>query len=177
MPPSSNEDQFKFLISCIRYSNNGRVDFGEVASECGIVSKGAAAKRYERMMKAHGIATAATPGKGPSSSRAGGESSKGSPTKKRKMAEILDDIGDDEEVFGNGIKSEHSGDITIKKETPVEQGNGIDELTRLDSATTKYGSGIDSAVEGSGVKEVLGHAEGFTIEGNGGGVHESIVID
>lgn len=26
MAPASNEEQFKFLISCIRYSNNGKVD-------------------------------------------------------------------------------------------------------------------------------------------------------
>ncbi|MCJ1432093.1 hypothetical protein MMC27_001449 [Xylographa pallens] len=55
MPRLNNDEQFKFLISCIRYSNNGKVDFSEVAKECGIVTKGAAAKRYERMMKAHGI--------------------------------------------------------------------------------------------------------------------------
>lgn len=60
MAPASNEEQFKFLISCIRYSNNGKVqllpvtvhlfradhhiqvDFGQVARECKIVSKGAA---------------------------------------------------------------------------------------------------------------------------------------
>lgn len=60
MAPASNEEQFKFLISCIRYSNNGKVrfrlqslthfcdadyrqvDFTEVAKECNIVSKGAA---------------------------------------------------------------------------------------------------------------------------------------
>ncbi|MCJ1387207.1 hypothetical protein MMC18_000047 [Xylographa bjoerkii] len=55
MPRLNNDEQFKFLISCIRYSNNGKVDFSEVAKECAIVTKGAAAKRYERMMKAHGI--------------------------------------------------------------------------------------------------------------------------
>ena len=60
----NNDEQFKFLISCIRYSNNGKVrrvasrriaiswrlllittlqvDFGEVAKECDIVTKGAA---------------------------------------------------------------------------------------------------------------------------------------
>lgn len=71
MAPASNEEQFKFLISCIRYSNNGKVflllcriyslftfppqscflktatyitqvDFGQVAKECKIVTKGAA---------------------------------------------------------------------------------------------------------------------------------------
>ncbi|KAL9044725.1 MAG: hypothetical protein Q9214_002155 [Letrouitia sp. 1 TL-2023] len=45
----------QLLISCIRYSNGGKIDFGKVAEECDIVSKGAAAKRYERLMKAHGI--------------------------------------------------------------------------------------------------------------------------
>lgn len=42
MPPATNEEQFRFLISCIRWSNNGRVDFQEVANECNVVSKGAA---------------------------------------------------------------------------------------------------------------------------------------
>ncbi|KAI9680341.1 MAG: hypothetical protein M1829_001227 [Trizodia sp. TS-e1964] len=68
-----NDEQFKFLISCIRYSNNGRVDFTEVARECGIVTKGAAAKRYERLMKAHNI----NPSGGPARS---GPASVASPT-------------------------------------------------------------------------------------------------
>ncbi|KAK5096273.1 hypothetical protein LTR70_003088 [Exophiala xenobiotica] len=49
------DDQFKFLLCCVKWSNNGKVDFTEVARECGVVSKAAAAKRYERMLKAHGI--------------------------------------------------------------------------------------------------------------------------
>ncbi|EFR00822.1 hypothetical protein MGYG_03826 [Nannizzia gypsea CBS 118893] len=44
-----------FLIKCIKHSNNGKVDFASVAEECGIVSKGAAAKRYERILKGNGI--------------------------------------------------------------------------------------------------------------------------
>ncbi|KAK2805119.1 hypothetical protein FQN50_006364 [Emmonsiellopsis sp. PD_5] len=51
----SAEEQFSFLISCVKHSNNGKVDFTEVAKDCNIVTKGAAAKRYERMMKANGI--------------------------------------------------------------------------------------------------------------------------
>ncbi|KAL9608174.1 MAG: hypothetical protein Q9167_006978 [Letrouitia subvulpina] len=52
----SHETQIvEFLISCIRHSNVGKINFGKVAEECGIVSKGAAAKRYERLMKAHGL--------------------------------------------------------------------------------------------------------------------------
>jgi len=54
----SAEEQLKFLMSCVRYSNNGKVrvtaftpvkcaytfqiEFQDVANECGIVSKGAA---------------------------------------------------------------------------------------------------------------------------------------
>ncbi|KAK2746199.1 hypothetical protein FQN57_003321 [Myotisia sp. PD_48] len=51
----SVEDQFAFLVSCIKHSNQGKVDFTLVASECGIVTKGAAAKRYERIIKGNGI--------------------------------------------------------------------------------------------------------------------------
>ncbi|EXJ91504.1 hypothetical protein A1O3_00052 [Capronia epimyces CBS 606.96] len=55
MSRATSDDQLKFLLSCVRHSNNGRVDFVEVAKECGVVSKGAAAKRYERLLKANGI--------------------------------------------------------------------------------------------------------------------------
>ncbi|KAH8657154.1 hypothetical protein BGZ60DRAFT_532005 [Tricladium varicosporioides] len=47
-----------------------RVDFSQVAKECGIVTKGAAAKRYERMMRAHGIASNAANTKPATASRA-----------------------------------------------------------------------------------------------------------
>ncbi|KAL8934516.1 MAG: hypothetical protein Q9216_005874 [Gyalolechia sp. 2 TL-2023] len=52
---ASADEQLKFLLSCIRHSINGKINFTEVAKECNIISKGAAAKRYERLMKAHGI--------------------------------------------------------------------------------------------------------------------------
>ncbi|RGP64140.1 hypothetical protein FSPOR_8158 [Fusarium sporotrichioides] len=49
-------DQVKFLVSCIGHTSNGRPDFQAVADELDIVTKAAAQKRYERMLKAHGIA-------------------------------------------------------------------------------------------------------------------------
>ncbi|KAK6528739.1 hypothetical protein TWF694_003978 [Orbilia ellipsospora] len=57
MAPSTAtaDDQFMFLISCIKHSKNGRPDFELVAKERGIVTKGAAAKRFSRMMKQQGI--------------------------------------------------------------------------------------------------------------------------
>ncbi|RJE19929.1 hypothetical protein PHISCL_07732 [Aspergillus sclerotialis] len=58
------EEQFQFLISCIKHSREGKVNFEAVAQECDIISKGAAAKRYERLMKAHGIHPSSFPSKG-----------------------------------------------------------------------------------------------------------------
>ncbi|KAL8684405.1 MAG: hypothetical protein Q9218_008307 [Villophora microphyllina] len=73
----NNEELVKFLISCIRHGVNGKVanlvlcnpqllsqlyfqiDFDAVAKDCDIVSKGAAAKRYERLLKANNIVPAA----------------------------------------------------------------------------------------------------------------------
>ncbi|KLJ06315.1 hypothetical protein EMPG_10299 [Blastomyces silverae] len=53
--PATSDEQLNFLLKCVKYSSNGKVDFDQVARECNIVSKGAAAKRYERLMKANGI--------------------------------------------------------------------------------------------------------------------------
>ncbi|KAI6779840.1 uncharacterized protein J7T54_003764 [Emericellopsis cladophorae] len=44
--------QVKFLVSCIKFSSNGKPDFEQVAKDRNIVSKAAAQKRYERMIKA-----------------------------------------------------------------------------------------------------------------------------
>ncbi|KIW92922.1 uncharacterized protein Z519_06771 [Cladophialophora bantiana CBS 173.52] len=91
MSRSTSDDQLKFLLSCVRHASHGRVDFVEVAKECGVVSKGAAAKRYERLMKAIGI----SPSGGPSSSsppkptiskpKAKGPVERPSPAKKQKL--------------------------------------------------------------------------------------------
>ncbi|PHH65172.1 hypothetical protein CDD81_3303 [Ophiocordyceps australis] len=51
-----SSDQVDFLVACIKHSNNGKPDFGAVAEELNIVSKAAAQKRYERMLKAHQVA-------------------------------------------------------------------------------------------------------------------------
>ncbi|KAI4198383.1 MAG: hypothetical protein LQ350_005320 [Teloschistes chrysophthalmus] len=59
MSSSNNDELVKFLISCIRHGVNGKIDFDAVAKECDIVSKGAAAKRWERLLKAHNIVPAA----------------------------------------------------------------------------------------------------------------------
>ncbi|EEU45851.1 uncharacterized protein NECHADRAFT_78767 [Fusarium vanettenii 77-13-4] len=72
-------DQVKFLVSCIGHTSNGRPDFQAVADELSIVSKAAAQKRYERMLKAHGISR---PGV-----LAGGDSVPTTPTKRKAKGE------------------------------------------------------------------------------------------
>ncbi|KJK63095.1 hypothetical protein P875_00034067 [Aspergillus parasiticus SU-1] len=85
MAPVTDAEQIEFLLSCVRHANSGKVDFGEVAKECSIVSRGAAAKRYERLLKGRNNA----PGAG-SSADSPAPSPKKTPTKssvaKRKTA-------------------------------------------------------------------------------------------
>ncbi|KAL6860290.1 hypothetical protein ACO1O0_004317 [Amphichorda felina] len=92
-------EQVKFLLSCIRNTNNGRPDFSAVATELSIVSKAAAQKRYERMLKAHNAAAAnppsptdteATPNKNSASRKrgAGDAASDEPPVKKRGRAPL-----------------------------------------------------------------------------------------
>ncbi|QKX62417.1 uncharacterized protein TRUGW13939_09578 [Talaromyces rugulosus] len=47
----TENDQIQFLLSCVRHSNYGQVDFDPVVEECQIISKGAAAKRLSRLLK------------------------------------------------------------------------------------------------------------------------------
>ncbi|MCJ1382724.1 hypothetical protein MMC17_005837 [Xylographa soralifera] len=143
MPRLNNDEQFKFLISCIRYSNNGKVDFSEVAKECAIVTKGAAAKRYERMMKAHGIhqPISSRDSAVPALRRKDDPISQGS--KKRKHDQFDESSNqpvDDEEGHGR-VKDEVV--CTIPDRTVVKDEGQIQEDTSADAdyPWLRYGSG------------------------------------
>ncbi|KAJ8119325.1 hypothetical protein ONZ43_g3702 [Nemania bipapillata] len=122
MPAGPDTDsQFRFLISCIRNSTAGKVDFEEVRKECDIISKGAAAKRYERLMKAHNIAPngAVNAVKKEAKDASEVKKAKARPAKKRKLEEVNEDEGDiDEPVKSEGkIKGEVKyEDATVKHE-------------------------------------------------------------
>ncbi|KAI1615351.1 hypothetical protein EDD36DRAFT_187047 [Exophiala viscosa] len=53
MSKISEREHIIFLISCTKHSRDGRIDFTEVARDTGVASKGAAAKRYERLCKSY----------------------------------------------------------------------------------------------------------------------------
>ncbi|TGO66180.1 hypothetical protein BOTNAR_0066g00200 [Botryotinia narcissicola] len=175
MAPASNEEQFKFLISCIRYSNNGKVfllhcsvslsiyfptttllklfsktvahisqvDFGQVAKECKIVTKGAAAKRYERMMRSHGIAPNAAsikPAPGPSSAPT--SAPRGKSTGKKRKFSHEDENADDEEDFSSGQGPSRNN---VKREVKSEMGarSAIkEEMYREDSPSAQLREGM-----------------------------------
>ncbi|OAA59423.1 hypothetical protein ISF_06358 [Cordyceps fumosorosea ARSEF 2679] len=56
---AGSDQNVRFLVACINHSTNGKPNFELVAKELDIVSKGAATKRYERLLKS--IASAPKP--------------------------------------------------------------------------------------------------------------------
>lgn len=111
MPALDVDSQFKFLIVCIKHSTAGKIDFTEVAKECEIVSKGAAAKRYERLMKAHGIGAAGGVGGVKKESKDSKDGVKTrTPSKKRKLAAVDEDAGDADEPVKTEVKDADDDD-------------------------------------------------------------------
>ncbi|KAK0651354.1 hypothetical protein B0T16DRAFT_386801 [Cercophora newfieldiana] len=96
MPGIDHESHFKFLLSCIRHSAAGKVNFAAVAEELDIVSKAAAAKRYERLLKAHDAQPApGTPKKGD-----GAPATPKTPASRKRKAPKVEKDDDDESVKG-----------------------------------------------------------------------------
>ncbi|KAI9825231.1 MAG: hypothetical protein M1832_001265 [Thelocarpon impressellum] len=172
MPSANNEEQFKFLISCIRHANNSKVDFAEVAKECGIVTKGAAntislcarAKRYERMMKAHGIAPNGGAVRGAPSPSGPKRDGSATSSKKRKFDKgSVDASGrtadDDEGV--TGVKEEvGAGDFAVKLEQDTVSnpgsncllpGFGVEVVDSASSDGFELVEGVSSYLGGSPV--------------------------
>ncbi|KAK0670061.1 hypothetical protein QBC41DRAFT_222705 [Cercophora samala] len=187
MPAIDAEQHLKFLLSCIKHASAGKVNFDAVAQELGIVSKAAAAKRYERLLKAHDINPANIP--------KGGEASK-TPKRKRKEKEdipVKSETDESEELpmiakkekktaARKGGKKGEEFDGDEKNDEGVKRLFEIPEFPRhrLDSKTEEGGEGGEEeevvylgesatggrAQGGEGVK-VVKVEEG--VEGSGGG--------
>ncbi|KAG6360649.1 hypothetical protein INS49_011714 [Diaporthe citri] len=169
MAPIDTESQFKFLIACIKHTNAGKVDFGKVAEELSIVTKGAAAKRYERLMKAHGIeksngggansagasgpSTPATP-KTPATGRKNASNRATPASKKRKMAAPGYDV-DEEEDMKLDIKEEAkleestntpNGSYIIDPNNPPTAAPAADTLVRTPDGAKHDGENNDDVL-------------------------------
>ncbi|KAK5660844.1 hypothetical protein OQA88_12215 [Cercophora sp. LCS_1] len=123
--PIPVEEQLQFLLSCVRHSDNGRPNFDAVAKELNIVTKAAAAKRYERMVKATNVAR--NPTNGPPAAPAGKATkakAAASTGRKRKTPAVVNisDSDDEEEIkaeIKDEIKSEiKEEDADVKPPTP-----------------------------------------------------------
>ncbi|KAI1210580.1 uncharacterized protein F4807DRAFT_466961 [Annulohypoxylon truncatum] len=136
MAPLDTDSQFKFLIACIKHSTAGKVDFNEVAKELSIITKGAAAKRYERLMKAHGIGSASSVKKESKDSKEGVKT-RATPSKKRKLAAVDEDAGDVDEPVKKEIKGEVKTEDSIA--VKAEQENGGSATTIALGATSING--------------------------------------
>ncbi|VUC23350.1 unnamed protein product [Clonostachys rosea] len=102
-------EQVRFLVHCIGNAQNGRPDFNAVATEMGIVSKAAAQKRYERLLKQYNITrkpnqaattngdSESTPKKASPKKRAAPAGVNGSPTKKRAGRGVKKEETDEDE--------------------------------------------------------------------------------
>ncbi|KAL8689336.1 MAG: hypothetical protein Q9224_004661 [Gallowayella concinna] len=130
--PIGVDEQFKFLIACIRHGVNGKINFDEVVKECSIVSKGAAAKRYERLMKAHDISPQAHPNPSDNSVTATkrkigtAKESNTAAAKKRKAMESdnVSNNGDEEEPTGKKkkykVEKKSEAKVDVKNEEKEE---------------------------------------------------------
>ncbi|KAH6955176.1 hypothetical protein DER45DRAFT_633711 [Fusarium avenaceum] len=120
-------DQVKFLVSCIGHTTNGRPDFQSVADELSIVSKAAAQKRYERMLKAHGISRPgalangdATPPTTPTKRKAKTEGP-GSAAKRTPRSKAKKEDDEEEDVKPKVSASKPKAKPKIKKEAEKEK--------------------------------------------------------
>ncbi|WZH46343.1 uncharacterized protein QYS62_007417 [Fusarium acuminatum] len=120
-------DQVKFLVSCIGHTTNGRPDFQSVADELSIVSKAAAQKRYERMLKAHGISrpgalanSDATPPTTPTKRKAKSEGP-GSAAKRTPRSKAKKEDDEEEDVKPKASASKSKIKPKIKKEAEKEK--------------------------------------------------------
>ncbi|KAF9877734.1 hypothetical protein CkaCkLH20_04869 [Colletotrichum karsti] len=83
---TDSEGQVKFLVNCIRFSNQGKIDYDAVAKECGIVSKAAAAKRFSRILLSHGMKAGDLAKGGPVSTGSPSQTPTGTPKTPAKSA-------------------------------------------------------------------------------------------
>ncbi|KAG8669833.1 hypothetical protein FPOAC2_09174 [Fusarium poae] len=130
-------DQVKFLVSCIGHTSNGRPDFQAVADELDIVTKAAAQKRYERMLKAHGISrpgalAAANNGDGktdtppatpttPSKRKAKGETAGSAKKPRTPRAKAKKESDDDEEPKPKAKASATKRKVKKEEQEPKEE--------------------------------------------------------
>ncbi|KLU81602.1 hypothetical protein MAPG_00687 [Magnaporthiopsis poae ATCC 64411] len=131
MAPPDPSLQVQFLVTCIKHCTApGRVDFAAVAADLNVPSKAAAAKRYERLLKAHGAwppsagGSASGPGSDGTASvpatpktttpKGKGRASAASTPRSRKRKNAADD--DDDETPASKVSRKMKDEVDIKQD-------------------------------------------------------------
>ncbi|KAF2094002.1 hypothetical protein NA57DRAFT_61210 [Rhizodiscina lignyota] len=110
--PDKATENVKLLIACMKHANNGNIDWLAVAEECAIngndgsPSKGAANKRYSRLLKAHGIDPASMTNKAAAGSVTSSPGGKTTPKRGRAKKVKAEDIDDDESPENGEVEQE-----------------------------------------------------------------------
>ncbi|KAK0626150.1 hypothetical protein B0T14DRAFT_577471 [Immersiella caudata] len=131
MAPLDVDSQFKFLLACVKHSVAGKPNFQAVAEELDIVSKAAAAKRYERLLKAHDITpTPATPKKAD-----GGDGTAKTPktpaSRKRKTPAKVEKDDDDNSFKGESGEEEKKPRVKREKKVKKEEDDNSATVSAL----------------------------------------------
>ncbi len=125
MPPTlSTDEKFKFLISCIRWSNNGKIDYARVAEDNKLPSKGAAYIKYRRIMQAHGLVVS--------------KSGSGSP-KTKVEAKAAPEFKNDS--YEDDVKVEDSSSVSAR--TTIKQEDDHDAIPRTPVKRERVEDGLD----------------------------------
>ncbi|KAI3085605.1 hypothetical protein CBS147343_2501 [Aspergillus niger] len=186
-PTRITPDEQLHFLSCIRHSNSGKIDFTTVAKECSIVTKAAAAKRYERLLKSHGINTSGsgslpsssnnTPAKkrpGTATTTASSTAAAGSttPTSRKRKADGISDASKKAKGLKKMAvaraeslmqKKQHAG-VGIKKE------EGVDD----DEEETEEDEEMRAALEEEGLSGVGG---GLAVKEEAGDDEEGVEVN
>ncbi|EAS30784.3 uncharacterized protein CIMG_06263 [Coccidioides immitis RS] len=150
MSRTSSEEQLNFLLSCVKHSNNGKVNFEAVATECEIVTKGAAAKRYERLLKANGINPN---GRGPADDEASTPTENTTPKKPRKTAASKAGTPKEKEPkSANATPRKRRGGKAATAASPTKKAKSAEKIKEEDSGDEGEVSETATNGDNDGVK-------------------------
>ncbi|RHZ65670.1 uncharacterized protein CDV56_108118 [Aspergillus thermomutatus] len=153
-----------------------QVDFNEVAKECNIVTKGAAAKRYERLIKAYNETTttagpepdAAAAATSPDSTPKKTRTAKAGPAKKTKAKQAGESPGPAKRKAAGESSKTRTKKARVSKETVVESAERMVEQRlspvkgpEVSDAEEEQGQGADAtAVDGEALFDQFCNSEG-----------------
>ncbi|KGQ08565.1 hypothetical protein BBAD15_g6080 [Beauveria bassiana D1-5] len=140
-PRIEPQQNVRFLISCIRHSNGGKVDFDAVAKELDIVTRAAAAKRYERLLKSSKDSDKTTNTTAGAAAPSDGDEKPAKPVKpattKRKVL-TLSTPKDSPSKKAKAASRGKKGKVKVEEKEDAEEETKADSESSLSGITSQY---------------------------------------